>query len=161
MHGKLPGFCVKYKVHLSQPNKGNCFRASFCRKSLPPSYRQIDREKYREGTGEIELSLEYSSLKLEASYVDWEALPAFGFINNKVNLFWQRNLCFVNSPCLQTLSVCLSVCLSICLSIFLSLETPCSHFAAYTLHFQIYFTCFPQMASGVPDSAFCKQQTYC
>jgi hypothetical protein len=29
-----------------------------------------DREKYREGTTEIELSLEYSSLKLEASYVD-------------------------------------------------------------------------------------------
>lgn len=108
-HSKFPGSSVKYKVHLSELNKGNCFRVYFSRKSShppsPTSYQETDGAQYREGTGEIELSLEYSSLKLEASCVDWEAPPAFGFINNKVNLFWQRNLCFVNSPCLQTLSL--------------------------------------------------------
>jgi len=32
---------------------------------------------------------------------------------------------------------------------------------SYTLHFQIYFTCFPEKAPGVPDPPFCKQKIYC
>ena len=28
---------------------------------------------------------------------------------------------------------------------------------SYTLHFQIYFSCFPEIARGVRDPPFCKQ----
>jgi hypothetical protein len=50
--------------------------------------------------------------------------------------------------CLQALCLCRTKLLA---AIFLH---------SYTLHFQIYFTCFPEMAPGVPDPPFCKQKIY-
>lgn len=68
------------------------------------------------------------------------------------SIYSGRETCALLIRCVFKHSLCLSP----------SNKTARSHFLhSYTLHFQIYFTCFPEKAPGVPDPPFCKQKIYC